>query len=88
MRATQQRRAALGLVDEGVLFAAAQAGATLPLTRPDRARIGGLIETLIALLDHDDGDPDMEDGDLDRCTAGEDGPKVDAAFDHLWRNAA
>lgn len=70
------------------LLAAAQTGATFPLTRADRARIGGLIETLIALLDQDDGDPDMEDGDLDRCTAGEDGPKVDAGFDRLWRNAA
>ncbi len=30
----------------------------------------------------------MEDGDLDRCTAGEDGPIADARFDSLWQNAA
>lgn len=75
-------RVACRLADEGALVA------TVPLTRGDRARIGRLIERLIALLDHDDGDPDLEDGDLDRCTAGEDGPAIDPAFDRFWRNAA
>ena len=74
--------AAFRLADEGAL------AATVPLSRGDRARIGGLIERLIALLDQDDGDADMEDGDLDRCIAGEDGPTIDPAFDRLWRNAA
>ena len=74
--------AAFRLAEEGALVA------TIPLTRGDRARIAGLIERLIALLDYDDGDPDLEDGDLDRCTAGEDGPTIDPALDRFWRNAA
>lgn len=51
-------------------------------------RIGNLIEALIGLLDQAAGDPDMEDGDLDRCTAGEDGPIADARLDSLWQNVA
>lgn len=69
-------------------LAAAPTATPTALTRAQRAQIGELIETLIALLDQDDGDPDMEDGDLDRCTAGEDGPKIAPAFDRLWRDAA
>lgn len=60
----------------------------LKLSRADRAWIGDMIETLIAVLDHADGDPDMEAGDLDRCTAGEDGPVIDRAFDAQWSAAA
>jgi hypothetical protein len=64
------------------------AGGALDLTRADQRRVGALIEALIALLDEAAGDPDLEDGDLDRCTAGEDGPRSDPAFDAGWRNAA
>lgn len=60
----------------------------LALSRADRVWIGDTIEQLIAILDLAAGDPDMEDGDLDRCTAGEDGPKHAPAFDQLWRDAA
>lgn len=66
----------------------AVATAPLALTRAKRVRIGELIEALITLLDQDDNDPDMEDSDLDRCTAGEDGPKIAPGFDRLWRDAA
>ncbi len=68
--------------------AATIAAPPLTLARADRARIDDLIEGLIALLDQADGDPDLEDSDLDRCTAGEDGPKISRAFDRLWRDAA
>lgn len=68
--------------------AAIIAAPPLTLARADRARIDDLIEGLIALLDQADGDPDLEDSDLDRCTAGEDGPKFAPAFDRLWRDAA
>lgn len=60
----------------------------LHLSSTTRAWLGDMVETLLAILDHADGDADLEDGDLDRCTAGEDGPKVDAAFNLLWRDAA
>ena len=68
--------------------AALLAAPPLPLARADRARIDDLIEGLIALLDQADGDPDLEDSDLDRCTAGEHGPNLAPAFDRLWRDAA
>lgn len=84
MRALARQTAVATLVREGELFAAA----SLDLTRAGRARVGNLIETLIALLDQAAGDPDLEDGDLDRCTAGEDGPIRDPRIDVLWRNAA
>jgi hypothetical protein len=83
-----QRKAANSLVSEAELFAVAKASAPAALDRIDRVRIGNLIEALIGLLDQAAGDPDMEDGDLDRCTAGEDGPVSDARLDTQWRNAA
>lgn len=88
MKAALQRKAALGLVSEGEVFALAKSSAPIALDRVDRIRIGNLIEALIGLLDQAAGDPDMEDGDLDRCTAGEDGPVSDARLDTQWRNAA
>lgn len=60
----------------------------LRLSPANRAWIGDMIETLLAVLDHADGDPDLEDSDLDRCLAGEDGPKIAPAFDAKWRDAA
>jgi hypothetical protein len=60
----------------------------LNLSPANRAWIGDMIETLIAILDHADGDTDMEHGDLDRCLAGEDGPPIAPAFDAQWRAAA
>ncbi|MBD8548971.1 hypothetical protein [Sphingomonas sp. CFBP 8760] len=60
----------------------------LHLSSATREWLGDMVETLLAILDHADGDADLEDGDLDRCSAGEDGPKVDAAFDLLWKDAA
>lgn len=83
-----QRKAADSLVREGEVFALAKSVAPAALDRVDRIRIGNLIEALIGLLDQAAGDPDMEDGDLDRCTAGEDGPVSDPRIDRLWRNAA
>lgn len=88
MRAALQRKAVDRLVSEGEVFALAKSAAPATLDRVDRIRIGNLIETLIGLLDQAAGDPDMEDGDLDRCTAGEDGPVSDPRIDTLWRNAA
>jgi len=60
----------------------------LVLSPANRAWIGDMIETLIAVLDHAAGDPDLEDSDLDRCLAGEDGPLIAPAFDAQWRAAA
>jgi hypothetical protein len=68
--------------------AAPTSGATLNLTQSDRAWLGELIETLIGVLDHADGDTDREPDDLDRCLAGEDGPARAPALDLLWSNAA
>lgn len=62
--------------------------ATLALSRSDRAWLGDVIETLIGVLDYADGDADWEHDDLDRCTAGEDGPAFAPAIDLLWRDAA
>lgn len=67
---------------------AANPATPLYLSRASRAWIGDMIETLIAVLDHASGDPDLEDGDLDRCLAGEDGPPIAPAFDAQWRAAA
>ena len=67
---------------------AASPATPLVLPRATRAWIGDMIETLIAVLDHAGGDPELEDGDLDRCTAGEDGPARAPAFDQLWKDAA
>lgn len=47
-------------------------GAHFKLNRTHRAAIADQIETLIALLDVMDGDPDFEPED-DRCMAGDDG---------------
>ncbi len=58
------------------------------LDRVDGIRIGNLIEALFGLLNQAAGDPDLEDGDLDRGTAGEDGPIAEARLDPLWQNAA
>ena len=88
MTAERRRAAVRELVLAAEPFAAEQASAALPLGRAVRARIGGLIEVLIALLDQAAGDPDMEDGDLDRCLAAEDGPPIAPALDRLWRDAA
>lgn len=48
-------------------------GAHFHLTPAHRARIEDQVETLIALLDADDGDPDLEDDDPggDHLDAGE-----------------
>ena len=62
--------------------------APLIISRSDRAWLGELIETLIRVLDHADGDADCEHDDLDRCTAGEDGPAIATALDLLWKDAA
>ncbi len=62
--------------------------APLNLSRSDRAWLGELIETLIGVLDQADGDADREHDDLDRCTAGEDGPAASPELDLLWRDAA
>lgn len=63
-------------------------GAALKLTQSNRAWLGELIEALIGVLDYADGDDDHEHGDLDRCTAGEDGPAAAPQIDLLWRDAA
>ncbi len=63
-------------------------GTPLALSPANRAWIDDMIETLIGVLDHAAGDPDLEDGDLDRCLAGEDGPPIAPAFDAQWRAAA
>ncbi len=63
-------------------------GTPLALSPANRAWIGDMIETLIGVLDHAAGDSDLEDGDLDRCLAGEDGPPIAPAFDAQWRAAA
>lgn len=39
-----------------------------------RAAIEGLVEQLIALLDAEDGDCELEDGDVDCCEAYDDRP--------------
>lgn len=62
--------------------------APINLSRSDRAWLGELIETLICVLDHADGDADREHDDLDRCTAGEDGPATAPELDLLWKDAA
>ena len=74
MRAALQRKAADSLVREGEVFAFARSVAPAALDRFDGIRIGNLIEALFGLLNQAAGDPDLEDGDLDRCTAGEGGP--------------
>jgi hypothetical protein len=50
-----------------------------------RAEICLQIETLIAILDVIDGDPDIEDGDEDCCAAYDDDPagRIRASLDHL-----
>lgn len=60
----------------------------LHLSSATREWLGDMVETLLAILDHADGDADLEDGDLDRCLAGEDGPPIVPAFDAQWRAAA
>lgn len=67
---------------------AASPATPLRLSAANRAWIGDMIETLIAVLDHAAGDPDLEDTDLDRCLAGEDGPLIAPAFEAQWRAAA
>ena len=62
--------------------------APLDLSRSNRAWLSNLIETLINVLDHADGDADREHDDLDRCTAGEDGPTNAPEIDRLWKDAA
>ena len=62
--------------------------APLIISQSDRAWLGNLIETLIGLLDHADGDADREHDDLDRCTAGEDGPATATELDLFWKDAA
>ncbi|WP_156359689.1 hypothetical protein [Sphingomonas sp. Leaf28] len=60
------------------MFAVAKSVAPAALDRVDGIRIGNLIEALFGLLNQAAGDPDSEDGDLDRGTAGEDGPIAEA----------
>lgn len=60
----------------------------LHLSSATREWLGDMVETLLAILDHADGDADLEDGDLDRCLAGEDGPPIAPGFDAQWRAAA
>lgn len=62
--------------------------APLNLSRYDRAWLGDLVETLIAVLDCADGDADREHDDLDRCLAADDGPVRDPQLDALWSAAA
>lgn len=69
-------------------FGPISGAAPLDLSRADRAWIGELIETLIAVLDHADGDADREHDDLDRCLAADDGPARDPQLDVLWSDAA
>lgn len=83
-----QRKAADSLVREGEVFALAKSVAPAALNRVDGIRIGNLIEALFGLLNQAAGDPDLEDGDLDRGTAGEDGSIAEARLDPLWQNAA
>lgn len=42
----------------------------------ERREVETIIESLIAMLDRADGDPDLEDGDVDYCPAGDDGCAV------------
>ncbi|MEG3083571.1 hypothetical protein U1707_07955 [Sphingomonas sp. PB2P12] len=67
------------------MFALAKSVAPAALDRVDGIRIGNLIEALFGLLNQAAGDPDLEDGDLDRGTAGEDGPIAEARLDPLGR---
>lgn len=83
-----QRKAADSLVRQGEVFALAKSVAPAALDRVDGIRIGNLIKALFGLLNQAAGDPDLEDGDLDRSTADEDGPIADARIDILWQNAA
>lgn len=83
-----QRKAADSLVREGEVFALAKSVAQAALDRVDGIRIGNLIEALFGLRNQAAGDPDLEDGYLDRCTADEDGPIAGARLDTLWQNAA
>ena len=62
--------------------------APLALSRSNRAWLADLIDMLIAVLDHADGDADREHDDLDRCTAGEDGSATAPELDLLWKDAA
>ncbi|MET4595771.1 MULTISPECIES: hypothetical protein [unclassified Sphingomonas] len=39
----------------------------------ERHEVETIVERLIAMLDHADGDPNLEDGDADYCPAGDDG---------------
>jgi hypothetical protein len=82
------RKAADSLVRESEVFALAKSVAPAALDRVEGIRIGNLIEALFGLLNQAAGDPDLEDGDLDRGTAGEDNPIAEARLDPLWRNAA
>ena len=76
------------MVREGEVFALAESVAPAALDRVDGIRIGNLIEAWIGLLNQAAGDQDLEDGDLDRGTAGEDGPIAEARLDPLRQNAA
>lgn len=60
----------------------------LHLSSATRAWLGDMVETLLAILDHADGDAELEDGDPDRCLAGEDGPLLAPSFDAQWRAPA
>jgi len=62
--------------------------APINLSREQRAAIAREIETLIDLLDHADGDPDLEPED-DRCLAGDDGcaPCYDQLGKLMWGTA-
>ena len=48
---------------------AASPGLPLKLSRTNRAWIGDVIETLIAILDHAGGDRNLEPDELDQCAA-------------------
>ena len=42
----------------------------------ERREVETIVERLIAMLDRTDGDPDLEDGDVDYCPAGDDGCSI------------
>lgn len=42
----------------------------------ERREVEMIVEKLIAMLDREDGDPDLEDGDADYCPAGDDGCSI------------
>lgn len=70
------------------MLALAKPVAPAGLDPVDGIRIRNLIEVLFGLLNQAAGDPDLEDGDLDRGMAGEDGLIADARLATLWQNAA